>query len=457
MTKYLHNHQDDDDQEDLLPSASLAALFPDSVSTNEEGGRGSGSSSHSSSGSGTGSGSNHKSSKRNTSARKRKSPDKPSTNAKSTAKQQPISYNMVDAFAGISSFSHVFEPKGFRCVGHCENDPLCNQLLDSCWPQAQHCDDFYEENWKQWVLEYPTQLLVGGPSCVWASKAGKQRGASDIRSQQIVLMAKMAAHFNVRICLLENVVQALNYDEVMNALYEAFREVGYTLSAHYICHHSKVGGASMRQRVFFVFEQISTMGHLPNLAIPFNNVSHTPLKQHLLPPSEIHSARVFGKYEAILQKAPSDMQPSLISPTIMGYLHVGGEGCTPEWGSLVSIDEGWQKWRVMSIKDGTFALLLADRARPRYTYIKDASRLQCLRERIPVYSIEGLSKSCRAFGEPPVLTVMLILDTRFLADIYGLMVRRFMPEEVWDIQRLPRHMSWTKHVLWVLMMQRSIV
>ena len=346
-------------------------------------------------------------------------------------------YNMVDVFAGISSFGHTFSPHGFRPVGHCEINPLCNQILASCWPTAEKCEDFYAEHWKSWKLSH-VDLLCGGPSCVSFSPAGKQLAAKDVRHSQLRDVAHMAAFLNVRICLLENVVQFLDYKEVLDAATDLFTSLGYSLKGHFICRHSQLGGASMRQRVIFFFEQDTTMAGLPPVEVHLPTRPHTPLKDLLLTTDEVYEARVYGHYEVVLAEPPAEPQPSLVTPTIMGYLHVGGPACEPEWGSLVSLD-GRGRWRVMSIENGTIELLLAVRSNPRRKYVTNAGRLRCLSERIPVYSVEGLCKSCRAFGEPPVLTCMLILDPRFPHDDFGLLIRRLLPEEVWRIQQLPHH------------------
>ena len=101
---------------------------------------------------------------------------------------------MVDAFAGVSAFTESLKPHGIDPEGFVELDLNCRQLLLHQYPNAEIAGDFYDLEWLSWSNE-GVRVLTGGPSCVWASKAGRQLGAADSRSQQIRDMALMARHF----------------------------------------------------------------------------------------------------------------------------------------------------------------------------------------------------------------------------------------------------------------------
>jgi len=335
---------------------------------------------------------------------------------------------MVDAFAGVSAFAAEFSRWGIQPVGFCEMDDHCQQLLFQQWMEAEICGDFYGDAWRLWDVGC-VSVLVGGPSCVWATPAGKQLGSGDPRSLQIRDMARMAAHFQPHICIIENVTQLLLHTDVMELTILAFKAVGYTLRSETVLHHDDVGGATIRKRVFLWFEKDASTSMLPPLCTEVEFTDSTTIRPHLVPTRAVPtSCRVHGVFEA---KAVLEA-----TPPIIGYTRHGGDNAPIVRGSLMKMYGSNDKWRVMSRDGAKLELMRSCRSNPSRWYTDMVNVERQLWQFIPVYSIDGVSKSIRAFGEWPVRTVMLICDSRFGEDEHGLFIRPLLPPEVWSLQEL---------------------
>lgn len=89
---------------------------------------------------------------------------------------------MLDILSGIGGFalaaSWVWGDE-LEIVSFCEIDHRCREFLAKTWPGVPIHDDIKTLDATQWLGT--VDLLVGGPPCQPASRAGKQRGAEDDR------------------------------------------------------------------------------------------------------------------------------------------------------------------------------------------------------------------------------------------------------------------------------------
>ena len=87
---------------------------------------------------------------------------------------------VLDLFSGIGGFALAeFWVWGgdFEIISFCEIDKRCRNFLSKVWPGVPIHDDIKTLNATKWLGT--VDLLVGGPPCQPASRAGKQRGKED--------------------------------------------------------------------------------------------------------------------------------------------------------------------------------------------------------------------------------------------------------------------------------------
>lgn len=336
----------------------------------------------------------------------------------------PLHWTMIDAFAGVSAFGEAMTEVGIYPTGYCEIDPMCLQLLLAKTPMAWMAEDFYDYEWMSWQCCRP-RVLTAGPSCVWATPAGKRGGSNDVRSNQIVDVAEMAAHFQPDLVFIENVCQVLMYADVMQRMQAAFKAAGYQLQATVEMQHNEMGGATRRRRVFFVFERTDLAKQLPPIQIDVPQVEATMLVDYLRPAADVpDECIVRGRYRFGARRE-SD-------PPVLGYITHGGPDSQLQQGSLVLINGSQARWRVMSVVGDTIELLKSDRKTPRRRWLPSRFIRKILYEETPFYSIYEYGKSLRGFGEWPVRTGLLLYDDRL--EPHG--IRPLLDDECWRLQEL---------------------
>ena len=166
-------------------------------------------------------------------------------------------FNLIDVWAGISSFHKISE-----AVVHThywiENNPTAVLSLKSNYPQATGSEDFYDYFWnsRRPPADQPT-VVVAGPSCCHLSVAGKRLRQWDPRSSQGLDTAKLAVHFKATILVIENVAQLLDEDLQHGLLSEIDSFMvsnGYNSMCCWRLQDSHLGGCTSRERVFAMWD-----------------------------------------------------------------------------------------------------------------------------------------------------------------------------------------------------------
>ena len=85
----------------------------------------------------------------------------------------------IDLFSGIGGFSIAATRAGFHVLAQVEIDDTCREYLASQWPETEQHGDI--KTFDATRFADCTTLVMGGPPCQPASRAGKQRGAGDDR------------------------------------------------------------------------------------------------------------------------------------------------------------------------------------------------------------------------------------------------------------------------------------
>ena len=339
-------------------------------------------------------------------------------------------FTVADMFAGVSAFGRAFAEQGFVPTGFCELDKDCIALLQWQYPDTEITEDFYDYLWRNWTGEL--DVLVGGPSCVWASPAGRQQGSRDVRSNQIIDMAMAAKFLQPKVVIVENVIQSQHYTDVMQRMRTAFEDAGYKMLRTFTQQHTVLGGATKRERIFYYYEQRRMAESLPPIAEFWSAdeaaADHGVMADYLTP------FQILPEHCFITGTIQWKARPSA-KPPIIGYITCGGVTSTLQRGSLVQVDNEWGRWRVMSIANVVELMRSnGDRSNCERRWL-DQSTITCiLEEVIPIYSVWDICKSPRSFGEWPVRTTQLIYDDR--AGVECARVRALLPEEVWRLMEL---------------------
>ena len=110
----------------------------------------------------------------------------PSSDGSQPPYPQSPSFNLIDVWAGISSFTDVFQTRpnvDIRSHYWIENDPSAVSSLEHNYPNSTGSHDFFDYFWNSWRPpdSQPT-VVVAGPSRCHLSVAGKRLRHWDPRS-----------------------------------------------------------------------------------------------------------------------------------------------------------------------------------------------------------------------------------------------------------------------------------
>ena len=174
-----------------------------------------------------------------------------------TSHHQDSCFNLIDVWAGISSFTDAFQAipnADVRTHYWIENNPTAVSSLEHNYPNSTGSHEFYDYFWNNWrPPDTQPTVAVAGPSCCHLSVAGKRLRQWDPRSSQGLETAKLAIHFRATILVIENVIQLLDEDHQHGLLSEINSFMisnGYN-SMHCIrLQDSQLGGCTARERVF---------------------------------------------------------------------------------------------------------------------------------------------------------------------------------------------------------------
>ena len=128
---------------------------------------------------------------------------KPTSGGPQPPDHQSSSFNLIDVWAGISSFTDAFQAiPNVDIHSHywIENDPTAVSSLEHNYPDSTGSHDFFDYFWNSWRPpdSQPT-VVVAGPSCCHLSVAGKRLRQWDPRSSQGLETAKLAVYFKATI------------------------------------------------------------------------------------------------------------------------------------------------------------------------------------------------------------------------------------------------------------------
>ena len=159
--------------------------------------------------------------------------------------------NYLSVCSGIEAATVAWHDMGWKPVGFSEIEKFPSQLLAHHYPNVTNYGDMTK--FKEWNINEPVNLLVGGTPCQSFSVAGLRKGLEDPRGNLMLTYLAMADHFKPKWLLWENVpgVLSSNRGADFAALLQGLAQLGYGF-AYRVLDAQYFGVPQRRRRVFVV-------------------------------------------------------------------------------------------------------------------------------------------------------------------------------------------------------------
>ena len=159
--------------------------------------------------------------------------------------------NYLSVCSGIEAATVAWHDMGWNPVGFSEIDKFPSQLLAHHYPNVTNYGDMTK--FKEWNINEPVNLLVGGTPCQSFSVAGLRKGLDDPRGNLMLTYLAMADHFKPKWLLWENVpgILSSNGGADFAALLQGLAQLGYGF-AYRVLDAQYFGVPQRRRRVFVV-------------------------------------------------------------------------------------------------------------------------------------------------------------------------------------------------------------
>jgi len=159
--------------------------------------------------------------------------------------------NYLSVCSGIEAATVAWHDMGWKPIGFSEIEKFPSQLLQHHYPNVTNYGDMTK--FKEWNINEPVNLLVGGTPCQSFSVAGLRKGLEDPRGNLMLTYLGIADKFKPKWLLWENVpgVLSSNGGEDFACLLKGMAELGYGF-AYRVFDAQYFGVPQRRRRVFVV-------------------------------------------------------------------------------------------------------------------------------------------------------------------------------------------------------------
>ena len=163
--------------------------------------------------------------------------------------------NYLSVCSGIEAASVAWHHLGWKPLGFSEIEKFPSQVLEHHYPMVPNFGDMTK--YKEWNINEPVNLLVGGTPCQAFSVAGLRAGIADPRGNLALTYVGLLDHFRPQWFIWENVpgVLSSNKGADFSAFLSAVVQCGYGF-AYRVLDAQYVGGSGAvpqrRRRVFVV-------------------------------------------------------------------------------------------------------------------------------------------------------------------------------------------------------------
>ena len=159
--------------------------------------------------------------------------------------------NYLSVCAGIEAATVAWHDLGWKATAYSEIEPFPSAVLAHHYLQTPNLGDM--TRYRDWSIDEPINLLVGGTPCQSFSVAGLRKGLDDPRGNLALVYLGIADHFRPRWIVWENVpgVLSSNKGRDFGSFLGALGELGYGW-AYRVLDAQFFGVAQRRRRVFVV-------------------------------------------------------------------------------------------------------------------------------------------------------------------------------------------------------------
>jgi DNA (cytosine-5)-methyltransferase 1 len=159
--------------------------------------------------------------------------------------------NYLSVCSGIEAATTAWHDMGWNPVGFSEIEKFPSQVLANHYPNVTNFGDMTK--FKEWNINEPVNILVGGTPCQSFSVAGLRKGLQDPRGNLALVYLGIADHFKPKWIVWENVpgVLSSNGGRDFGSFLGALAELGYGFS-YRVLDAQHFGVPQRRKRVFVV-------------------------------------------------------------------------------------------------------------------------------------------------------------------------------------------------------------
>ena len=159
--------------------------------------------------------------------------------------------NYLSVCSGIEAATCAWHNLGWKPVGFSEIEPFPSAVLKHHYPDVPNFGDMTK--YKEWNINEPIELLVGGTPCQSFSVAGLRKGLDDPRGNLALTYVGILDKFKPKWCVWENVpgVLSSNGGRDFGSFLGALAELGYGF-AYRVLDAQNFGVPQRRRRVFVV-------------------------------------------------------------------------------------------------------------------------------------------------------------------------------------------------------------
>ena len=159
--------------------------------------------------------------------------------------------NYLSVCSGIEAATVAWHDLGWKPAGFSEIEKFPSQVLAHHYPDVTNFGDMTK--YKEWSINDPIGLLVGGTPCQSFSVAGLRKGLDDPRGNLALTYLGILDHFRPNWCVWENVPGVLSSGggRDFGSFLGALVELGYGF-AYRVLDAQNFGVAQRRRRVFVV-------------------------------------------------------------------------------------------------------------------------------------------------------------------------------------------------------------
>jgi DNA (cytosine-5)-methyltransferase 1 len=159
--------------------------------------------------------------------------------------------NYLSVCSGVEAATVAWHHMGWKPVGFSEIEKFPSEVLAHHYPTVTNFGDMTK--YKEWKLDDPIGLLVGGTPCQSFSVAGLRKGLNDPRGNLALTYLGILDQFRPKWCVWENVPGVLSSGSGRDfgAFLGALGELGYGW-AYRVLDAQNFGVAQRRRRVFVV-------------------------------------------------------------------------------------------------------------------------------------------------------------------------------------------------------------